>query len=98
MTTLELKDTKTITDPIHTYPKNVRNSSTPLVIDNGKCSYLEIVLTFNCGTWTLILINLSSGSYQCRVGWATQKEPLLIFKNLVAKPRKERGKKVIIYE
>jgi actin-related protein 5 len=98
MTTLELKDTKTIPDPIHTYPKNVRNSSTPLVIDNGKCIYLDIVLTFNFGTWTLNLFNLSSGSYQCRVGWATQKEPLLIFKNLVAKPRKERGKKVMIYE
>jgi hypothetical protein len=49
MTTLELKDTKTIPDPIHTYPKNVRNSSTPLVIDNGKCIYLDIVLTFNFG-------------------------------------------------
>ncbi|XP_021941474.1 actin-related protein 5 isoform X2 [Zootermopsis nevadensis] len=67
MTTLELKDAKTVPDPIRTYPKNVRNSSVPLVIDNG--------------------------SYQCRVGWATQKEPLLIFKNLIAKPRKERGKK-----
>lgn len=33
------------------------------------------------------------GSYNCRVGWATQKEPLLIFKNLIAKPRKERSKK-----
>lgn len=66
MTTLELKDTKTVPDPIHTYPKGVRNAA-PLVIDNG--------------------------SYQCRVGWATQKEPLLIFKNLIAKPRRERGKK-----
>lgn len=33
------------------------------------------------------------GSYNCRVGWATEKEPQLIFKNLLAKPRKERGKK-----
>lgn len=33
------------------------------------------------------------GSYQCRVGWATSKEPLLSFKNLIAKPRKERSKK-----
>lgn len=33
------------------------------------------------------------GSYNCRVGWATEKEPQLIFKNLIAKPRKERGKK-----
>lgn len=28
-----------------------------------------------------------------RVGWATSKEPLLSFKNLIAKPRKERSKK-----
>ena len=27
------------------------------------------------------------------MGWATEKEPQLIFKNLIAKPRKERGKK-----
>ena len=33
------------------------------------------------------------GSYNCRIGWVTDKEPLLIFKNLIAKPRKERGKK-----
>lgn len=44
MTTLELKDTKTVSDPIHAYPKNVRNSSVPLVIDNGKCTDMEIVL------------------------------------------------------
>jgi hypothetical protein len=37
MATLELKDTKTAPDPIHTYPKSVRNALTPLVIDNGEC-------------------------------------------------------------
>ncbi|XP_066594828.1 actin-related protein 5 [Prorops nasuta] len=36
---------------------------------------------------------IDNGSYNCRVGWATEKEPQLIFKNLIAKPRKERGKK-----
>ncbi|KAK0180138.1 hypothetical protein PV327_005810 [Microctonus hyperodae] len=36
---------------------------------------------------------IDNGSYNCRVGWATNKEPQLIFKNLIAKPRKERGKK-----
>ncbi|CAH1958560.1 unnamed protein product [Acanthoscelides obtectus] len=34
-----------------------------------------------------------NGSYVARVGWATSKEPLLMFKNLIAKPRKERSKK-----
>jgi len=43
MTTLELKDTKTVPDPIHTYPKGVRNAA-PLVIDNGECIDSEIVL------------------------------------------------------
>ena len=42
----------------------------------------------------LILISFL-GSYKCRVGWATHSEPSLIFKNLVAKTRKERGKKVL---
>ncbi|KYB26627.1 actin-related protein 5 [Tribolium castaneum] len=38
-------------------------------------------------------IIIDNGSYQCRAGWATSSEPLLIFKNLIAKPRKERSKK-----
>lgn len=33
------------------------------------------------------------GSYQCRVGWATNAAPILLFKNVIAKPRKERSKK-----
>lgn len=34
-----------------------------------------------------------SGSYQCRVGWSVSQKPLLIFRNLIAKPRKDRIKK-----
>uniref|UniRef100_A0A336L8Y8 Actin-related protein 5 n=1 Tax=Culicoides sonorensis TaxID=179676 RepID=A0A336L8Y8_CULSO len=40
-----------------------------------------------------IPIVIDNGSYQCRVGWACNKEPSLIFRNLIAKPRKERNKK-----
>ena len=40
-------------------------------------------------------IIIDNGSYQCRVGWLNQREPLLIFRNLIAKPRKERSKKDI---
>jgi actin-related protein 5 len=95
MTTLELKDTKTVPDPIHTYPKSVRNA-TPLVIDNGECIDSETVLQISfLDMKCMIFLCISLGSYQCRVGWATQKEPLLIFKNLIAKPRRERGKKVM---
>lgn len=43
MTTVELKDTKTVPDPIHTYTKSVRNAA-PLVIDNGEWIEPEIVL------------------------------------------------------
>nr|CAD7455240.1 unnamed protein product [Timema tahoe] len=67
MTTLELKEVKTIPDIIQVYPNHVKNFSTPLIIDNG--------------------------SYNCRAGWGINKDPSLIFKNLIAKPRKERGKK-----
>jgi hypothetical protein len=42
MTTVELKDTKTVPDPVHTYPKSVRNA-VPLVIDNGECIDPEII-------------------------------------------------------
>ncbi|XP_017768856.1 PREDICTED: actin-related protein 5 [Nicrophorus vespilloides] len=40
-----------------------------------------------------IPIVIDNGSYYCRAGWSTSEEPLLIFKNLIAKPRKERSKK-----
>uniref|UniRef100_A0A1B6DIA0 Uncharacterized protein n=1 Tax=Clastoptera arizonana TaxID=38151 RepID=A0A1B6DIA0_9HEMI len=40
-----------------------------------------------------IPIIIDNGSYNCRVGWITSQKPLLSFKNLIAKPRKERGKK-----
>ncbi|XP_055917428.1 actin-related protein 5 [Eupeodes corollae] len=36
---------------------------------------------------------IDNGSYQCRVGWSTDENPLLIFRNLIAKPRKDRTKK-----
>ncbi|XP_047992395.1 actin-related protein 5 [Leguminivora glycinivorella] len=36
---------------------------------------------------------IDNGSYQCRVGWSIYDEPHLIFKNLIARPRKDRVKK-----
>nr|CAD7430710.1 unnamed protein product [Timema monikensis] len=39
------------------------------------------------------MVTTFSGSYNCRAGWGVNKDPSLIFKNLIAKPRKERGKK-----
>lgn len=39
-------------------------------------------------------MNILTGSYNCRAGWAVSEKPLLIFKNVLAKPRRERGKKV----
>ncbi|KAG5896447.1 hypothetical protein JTB14_022526 [Gonioctena quinquepunctata] len=38
-------------------------------------------------------IVIDNGSYMSRVGWATSEKPLLLFKNIIAKPRKERLKK-----
>lgn len=40
-------------------------------------------------------IIFDNGSFQSRVGFANQKKPHLIFRNLVAKPRKDRNKKEI---
>ncbi|XP_073985752.1 actin-related protein 5 isoform X2 [Rhodnius prolixus] len=40
-----------------------------------------------------IPIVIDNGSYNCRAGWAVSEKPLLIFKNVLAKPRRERGKK-----
>lgn len=36
---------------------------------------------------------IDNGSFQCRAGFSNRKEPQLIFKNIVAKPRKDRNKK-----
>ncbi|KAG7312212.1 hypothetical protein JYU34_001681 [Plutella xylostella] len=36
---------------------------------------------------------IDNGSYQCRVGWSISEDPHLIFKNLIARPRKDRSKK-----
>ncbi|XP_055390427.1 actin-related protein 5 isoform X2 [Condylostylus longicornis] len=36
---------------------------------------------------------IDNGSYRCRVGWNNSNEPLMCFRNLIAKPRKDRGKK-----
>lgn len=41
-------------------------------------------------------IVIDNGSYQCRVGWASDEHPTLVFKNLLAKPRKDRFKKETI--
>ncbi|KAK3866878.1 hypothetical protein Pcinc_027620 [Petrolisthes cinctipes] len=37
---------------------------------------------------------IDNGSYQCRVGWATDQEPRIVFRNCYAKHRKDRGKKI----
>lgn len=37
--------------------------------------------------------NAIQGSYECRVGWACNDAPLMCFRNLIAKPRKEKQKK-----
>lgn len=36
---------------------------------------------------------IDNGSFQCRVGFSNRKNPQLIFKNLICKPRKDRNKK-----
>ncbi|XP_058463365.1 actin-related protein 5 [Malaya genurostris] len=38
-------------------------------------------------------IIIDNGSYKCRAGWASKEAPSLSFKNVLAKPRKDRSKK-----
>nr|XP_027214536.1 actin-related protein 5-like [Penaeus vannamei] len=35
---------------------------------------------------------IDNGSYNCRVGWAIDQEPRVVFRNCYAKHRKDRGK------
>ncbi|XP_050439338.1 actin-related protein 5 [Adelges cooleyi] len=43
-------------------------------------------------TWKTPIV-IDNGSFTCKAGWATSNSPNLIFKNILARPRKERGKK-----
>lgn len=82
---------KTVPDIVHEYPSLVKNNSIPLVIDNGeRCT--------NANNRITIIIKsippaCPQGSYECRVGWATNDTPLMHFRNIIAKPRKEKQKK-----
>uniref|UniRef100_A0A1B0GLC5 Actin-related protein 5 n=1 Tax=Lutzomyia longipalpis TaxID=7200 RepID=A0A1B0GLC5_LUTLO len=42
---------------------------------------------------TSVPLVIDNGSYQCRAGWACNTQPSLVFRNLIAKPRKDRNKK-----
>lgn len=84
MDLLEFQDLKPIPDIVHTYTSALKHNATPIIIDNG-----TIQLIFKADSINITFL----GSYQCRVGWATSSEPLLVFKNFIAKLRKERYKK-----
>lgn len=56
-----------------------------LIIDNGKL-FLKI--------FVFHYFNLHTGSYKCRVGYNDSEKPVLEFRNLVAKPRKDKKKEL----
>lgn len=85
MEVLQFIDTKTVPDIIHTYTPELKKNAVPIIIDNGKWATPHIDLKGL--KWAF------AGSYTCRVGWATSSEPLIQFRNLIAKPRRERLKK-----
>ena len=90
-------------DPTHEYSDTVRDAHTPIIIDNGNKfvqsersvseiiseSYSECFFTFLVRSEHTHLF--LSGGYKCRVGWASDEEPRVVFKNVIAK---QRGKKV----
>lgn len=51
----------------------------------------DIVYEYSAANRTPIIID--NGSYACRAGWATDQSPKLIFRNQLAKPRRDRNKK-----
>lgn len=75
-----------IINPDQTYEYDVDTfKAIPIVIDNGKVNYIN----YKFYIWFIIL-----GAYQCRVGFANDDQPKLIFRNLIAKLR---GKKVLLF-
>lgn len=94
MNLIELHSIKVEPDIVHEYPKSLSRNAVPLVIDNGtfekwkpKLQIFGIEFTTICNFYHF------PGSYECRVGWANSEKPLLNFRNLIAKPRKEKQKK-----
>lgn len=85
MNIIDLSDVKPTPDATYPYSTKIRNASLPLVIDNGKI--------FNKSAFKYIIYKSDPGSYQCRVGWSCDPDPILEFRNLIAKPRKDRNKK-----
>lgn len=55
-------------------------------------AFPDIVYNYTPKDHKLPLI-IDNGSYQSRVGFGNHKKPQLMFRNLVAKPRKDRNKK-----
>jgi actin-related protein 5 len=70
---------------------NQENDDKVLVLKDLK-TVPDIVYEYSSKDQKIPLI-IDNGSYQSRVGFANQKKPQLIFRNLVAKPRKDRNKK-----
>ena len=46
------------------------------------------------GSKTPIIID--NGSWECRAGWATDKDPRLVFRNVLAKTRRDKSKESAI--
>lgn len=85
-TVLILKDAKTAPDIVHDYTS--KEQKMPLI--------MWVQFDFNPKLWFRLFqfyYFSDNGSCYSRVGFANHKTPQLIFRNLVAKPRKDRNKK-----
>ncbi|XP_055625059.1 actin-related protein 5 [Toxorhynchites rutilus septentrionalis] len=62
-------------------------------IEDTKCKPDIVSVYPPTGLPTGVPIIIDNGSYQCRAGWASKNAPTITFKNVLAKPRKDRNKK-----
>ena len=60
---------------------------------SGSCTYIIMYNIYTVHTLHVLFICCHSGSCQCRVGWANEAKPRMVFRNAVARTR---GKKVCI--
>lgn len=87
------RDVKPTPDVVHKYDRSTLKN-VPIVIDHGKLSSNLVCRILKIH---FFISSFCLGSYQCRVGWAVEPDdPKLVFRNLMAKLRKEKGKSVIL--
>jgi len=68
----------------------------PIVIDNGNSTFKCTCSCLTILDFQKMFIAYTEGSYKCRAGFAGEGIPRLVFRNQLARLRKEKGKNKVV--